>query len=110
MTVTPPHNGSWVPLYRPLGPCSPSFRGAAAMAKPPSLADLLRQDRLRVHHIHRRASGGHVRESKGSRKEPVTVEETQVHHLASISVEMGTQSMSPQVRIELVPVFSSSIW
>ncbi|CAL5050520.1 unnamed protein product [Urochloa decumbens] len=91
--VTPPHNGSWVPLYRPHGPCSPWFRGAAARAKLPSLAELLRQDQLRVRHIHRKASGGHFDESKGARKEPVTVEETQVHHQAAISVQWGTQSM-----------------
>ncbi|CAN6215350.1 unnamed protein product [Urochloa humidicola] len=92
--VMPPHNGSWVPLYHPLGPCSPSSRGAAAAwAKPPSLAELLRQDRLRVRHLHRKASGGHVDESKGSLKAPVTVQETQVHHgKAGISVRWGTQS------------------
>ncbi|CAN6179662.1 unnamed protein product [Urochloa humidicola] len=90
--VTPPHNGSWVPLYHPLGPCSPSFGGTAPTAKPPSLAELLRQDRLRVRHLHRKASGGHVDESK-AHKDPVTVEETQVHHgKAAISVRWGTQS------------------
>jgi hypothetical protein len=96
MAVTPPHNGSWVPLYHPLGPCSPSYRGAAAAA--PSLADLLRQDRLRAHHIHSKVFGD-FRASKGSYKEPVAVEETQVHHQAAITIEMGTQSTSSQVRI-----------
>ena len=95
MTVTPPHNGSWVPLYHPLGPCSPSYRGAAAAAAP-SLADLLRQDRLRAHRIHGKVSGG-FRSSKGSYKEPIAVEETQVHHQAAITIGMGTQSMSSQV-------------
>ncbi|PAN26089.1 hypothetical protein PAHAL_4G346900 [Panicum hallii] len=92
--VTPPHNGSWVPLYHPLGPCSPSYRGAAAAA--PSLADLLRQDRLRAHHIHSKVFGD-FRASKGSYKEPVAVEETQVHHQAAITIEMGTQSTSSQM-------------
>ena len=95
ITVTPPRNGSWVPLYHPLGPCSPSYRGT--LAAPPSLADLLRQDRLRARHIHGKVSG-HFRESKGSYKEPVAVEETQVHHQAAITIAMGTQSTSSQVR------------
>ncbi|CAN6208952.1 unnamed protein product [Urochloa humidicola] len=90
--VTPPHNGSWVALYHPLGPCSPS--SSAARAKKPSLAELLRQDRLRVRHIHRKASGGHLGESKGSRKDPVTVQETQIHHQAAITVGVGSQSQS----------------
>ncbi|KAG2603839.1 hypothetical protein PVAP13_4NG028600 [Panicum virgatum] len=93
-TGTPPHNGSWVPLYHPLGPCSPSYRGAAAAAAP-SLADLLRQDRFRAHRIHGKVSGG-FRSSKGSYKEPVAIEETQVHHQAAITIGMGTQSMSSQ--------------
>lgn len=100
MTVMPPHNSSWVPLFRPLGPCSPSFKGAAAARTKPSLADVLRQDRLRVHHIHSRVSGGSrgARASKGSIKEPVSVEETQLHHQAAISVEVGTAWTSSEVR------------
>ncbi|WVZ82819.1 hypothetical protein U9M48_030035 [Paspalum notatum var. saurae] len=96
--------GAWVPLYRPLGPCSPSFRGAAAEA---SLADVLRQDRLRVRHIHRKASGDVRRVSKRSHKEPVTVEETQVHHQAAISVGVGTE-WSPSSAAEVTRVGPSA--
>jgi len=102
MTVMPPHphNNSWMPLFRPLGPCSPSFKAAAAAARAkPSLAAVLRQDRLCVHHIHRRVSGSRgARASKGSFKEPVSVEETQLHHQAAISVEVGTSQTSSEVR------------
>ncbi|KAL6861619.1 hypothetical protein ACP4OV_017319 [Aristida adscensionis] len=45
--VMPPYNGSWVPLYRTLGPCSPPSSSSPGAARP-SLADLLRQDQLRV--------------------------------------------------------------
>nr|CAB3469281.1 unnamed protein product [Digitaria exilis] len=96
--VTPSQNGSWVPLYHPLGPCSPSFKGGAARAKPPSLADLLRQDQLRARHIHRMASGD-FRVSKGSRKSPVWLEESQIHNKQrmGIDVKYGSQFSRQQM-------------
>ncbi|CAL5045385.1 unnamed protein product [Urochloa decumbens] len=100
MTVfSPPQHGSWVPLYRHLGPCSPpsSFTGAAKK-KPPSLADLLRQDQLRVDHIHRRLSesGEAVGVSKegSSVKDPLRFEAAYLHDQPVIQVLLGSQPKS----------------
>ena len=85
MTVIPPHKGTWVPLYRHLGPCSPAAAStcAAKARPPPSLADLLRQDQLRVDHIHRRLSssseGIRVSKQAGPVKEPVRSEVIHLH-------------------------------
>lgn len=52
LTVIPSANGSWVPLHRPYGPCSPAQSTAA-----PSLVDMLRWDQLRTDYIRRKVSG-----------------------------------------------------
>ncbi|CAN6191871.1 unnamed protein product [Urochloa humidicola] len=101
--ISPPNHGNWVPLYRHLGPCSPpSFTGAAKAAKP-SLADLLRQDQLRVDHIHRRLSesGEAVGVSKKSPvKDPVGFEAAYLHDQPVIQVTLGSQPKgSDDVRI-----------
>ncbi|RCV19910.1 hypothetical protein SETIT_4G014200v2 [Setaria italica] len=83
----PHQNGTWVPLHHPLGPCSPSPSGDAA--KPPSLDDLLRQDQLRVDHIHRRLSGD-VGDDKGSHKPPADAEVSQVNHQPSGDFGVGS--------------------
>ncbi|KAL6861620.1 hypothetical protein ACP4OV_017320 [Aristida adscensionis] len=94
--VTPPHNTGWVPLSRPLGPCSPSSSSSSRAAKArPSLGDLLRQDRLRVADIHRRLSGD-FRELKGSKKQPAVVEETQIHHQSALELKLGTEQRDSQ--------------
>lgn len=51
--VTPPQNITWVPLNVLHGPCSPLPDDAA----PPSLAELLLHDKLRVDGIEKRLSG-----------------------------------------------------
>ncbi|KAJ1253824.1 hypothetical protein BS78_K176100 [Paspalum vaginatum] len=93
--VMPPHNnGSWVPLYRPLGPCSPpsSSLGASATKPPPpppssSLAELLQQDQLRVDDIHKRLSFGDVGDNKLSSAESDT---TQVDQSYAASLNVGS--------------------
>ena len=52
LKVIPSANGSWVPLHRPYGPCSPAQSTAA-----PSLLDMLRWDQLRTGYIRRKVSG-----------------------------------------------------
>ncbi|CAL5044987.1 unnamed protein product [Urochloa decumbens] len=96
--ISPPQHGSWVPLYRHLGPCSlPSSFTGAAKAKP-SLADLLRQDQLRVDHIHRRLSesGEAVGVSKegSSVKDPLRFEAAYLHDQPVIQVLLGSQPKS----------------
>lgn len=52
VAVSPPHgdqNATWLRLSLSHGPCSPPHRRDQ---KPPSLAELLRQDELRVQNIH----------------------------------------------------------
>lgn len=87
MTAIPPHNGTWVPLHHPLGPCSPSPSGDAA--KPPSVEDLLRKDQLRVDHIHRRLSGD-VGDDKGADKEEAKIDVTQDNHDLVGNFSVGT--------------------
>ncbi|CAL5050519.1 unnamed protein product [Urochloa decumbens] len=97
--ISPPQHGSWVPLYRHLGPCSPpsSFTGAAKK-KPPSLADLLRQDQLRVDHIHRRLSESGedfgVSKEGSSVKDPLRFEAAYLHDQPVIQVLLGSQPKS----------------
>ena len=97
MTVIPPHKGTWVPLYRHLGPCSPAAAStcAAKARPPPSLADLLRQDQLRVDHIHRRLSssseGVRVSKQAGPVKEPVRSEVIHLHDQPVIQVTIGSE-------------------
>ncbi|XP_062230205.1 aspartyl protease family protein At5g10770-like isoform X2 [Phragmites australis] len=87
--VIPPDNGTWVPLNRPRGPCSPSLSGAA---KPLSLADLLRQDQLRVDDIQWRLSDD-VRDNKGSVKPPMMTASDQINHQATAQVIVGSESL-----------------
>ncbi|KAF8662240.1 hypothetical protein HU200_056442 [Digitaria exilis] len=88
--VIPPYNGSWVPLSRPMGPCSPL--GAAAVA---SLNDLLRQDQLRVDDILKKLSGD-VRDNKDDGdKPPADLEETQYNYDPTIKTKVGTQTPPP---------------
>ncbi|CAD6340489.1 unnamed protein product [Miscanthus lutarioriparius] len=95
--VIPPHKGTWVPLYRHLGPCSPAAAStcAAKARPPPSLADLLRQDQLRVDHIHRRLSssseGIRVSKQAGPVKEPVRSEVIHLHDQPVIQVTIGSE-------------------
>ncbi|EER89099.3 hypothetical protein BDA96_10G017200 [Sorghum bicolor] len=97
--IPPPHQGTWVPLYRHLSPCSPAAAstGAAKARPPPSLADLLRQDQLRVDHIHMRllsSSSQGVRVSKqkqGPVKEPVRSEVIHLHDQPVIQVTIGSE-------------------
>ncbi|CAN6179667.1 unnamed protein product [Urochloa humidicola] len=96
--ISPRHHGSWVPLYRHLGPCSPpSFTGAAKKTKP-LLADLLRHDQLRVDHIHRRLSesGEAVGVSKKGPviMDPVGFEAAYLHDQPVIQVTLGSQPKS----------------
>lgn len=92
VTVIPPHNGSWMPLSRPLGPCSPvSLPGAAE----PSLDDLLRQDQRRVDDILKKLSGD-VHDSKDDGdKPPAELEETQYNYDPTIKSKFGTQTPPP---------------
>ncbi|RCV19911.1 hypothetical protein SETIT_4G014300v2 [Setaria italica] len=83
----PPQNGTWVPLHHPLGPCSPSPSG-----KPPSLDDLLRQDQLRVDHIHRRLSGDVGDDKTGSNKESADADVSQEYHQPSTQFNVGSTS------------------
>ncbi|CAN6166359.1 unnamed protein product [Urochloa humidicola] len=95
--ISPPNHGSWVPLYRHLGPCSPSSFTGAAKAVKPLLADLLHQDQLRVDHIHRRLSesGEDFGVSKKSPvKDPVGFEAAYLHDQPVIQVTLGSQPKS----------------
>ena len=110
MTVMPRGSRTWAPLYRHPGPRSPpSFTGAAAKATAPSLADLLRQDQLRVDHIHWRLSEseGGVGVPKGSVKEPVRFGVAYLHDQPVIRVRLGSESKSSEVGIEFF--FCSSL-
>lgn len=49
----PSGNGTWVPLHRPHGPCSP-----APSPSTPSLVEMLRWDELRTEYIRRKATAG----------------------------------------------------
>ncbi|KAJ1257692.1 hypothetical protein BS78_10G015400, partial [Paspalum vaginatum] len=88
VTVIPPHRGAWAPLYRHLGPCSPSASAPAPAAKTePSVADLLRRDQLRVDHIHWRLS----EDARGSvDRKPVGFEAAHLHDEPVIQVTLGS--------------------
>lgn len=62
--MAPPQNTTWVPLNLPHGPCSPLSGGATT---PPSVAELLRHDQLRVDDILTRLSGIPINDSKPTR-------------------------------------------
>uniref|UniRef100_A0ACD6AD16 Uncharacterized protein n=1 Tax=Avena sativa TaxID=4498 RepID=A0ACD6AD16_AVESA len=47
--------GTWVPVHRPFGPCSPSSRGPERA--PPSLIEMLRWDQVRTEYVRRKATG-----------------------------------------------------
>uniref|UniRef100_N1R0T6 Xylanase inhibitor C-terminal domain-containing protein n=1 Tax=Aegilops tauschii TaxID=37682 RepID=N1R0T6_AEGTA len=51
LKVTPSANGTWVPLHRPYGPCSPSE------GTPPPLVEMLRWDQARTDYVRRKATG-----------------------------------------------------
>nr|CAB3469282.1 unnamed protein product [Digitaria exilis] len=95
--VIPPQHGRWVPLYRHHGPCSPSSSTGAAK---PSLDDLLRQDQLRVDHIHWRLSSesdeGAFAVSKASVKQRVGFEAAYFHDQPVIRVILGSESKSSE--------------
>ncbi|CAN6208953.1 unnamed protein product [Urochloa humidicola] len=98
--ISPPRHGSWVPLYRHLGPCSPpsSFTGAAK-AKP-SPAEILLQDQLRVDHIHSKLSEsgeavvGVSKKQQGPVKDPVGFQAAYLHDQPVIQVLLGSQPTS----------------
>ena len=87
MTVMPRGSRTWVPLHRHPGPSSP-----------PSLADLLRQDQLRVDHIHWRLSESQgVGVTKGSVKEPLRFGVAYLHDQPVIQVRIGSESKGSEV-------------
>nr|CAB3466782.1 unnamed protein product [Digitaria exilis] len=90
--VIPPHNGSWVPLHRPLGPCSPLFSGAGGPEPPPSssMAELHHQDVLRVDDIHRRLSGDVGDDKQGSNKTPMNTQVTQLNGQSTLQANVGS--------------------
>ncbi|KAG2609024.1 aspartyl protease family protein At5g10770-like isoform X1 [Panicum virgatum] len=97
--VMPRGSRTWAPLYRHPGLRSPpSFTGAAAKATAPSLADLLRQDQLRVDHIHWRLSEseGGVGVPMGSVKEPVRFGVAYLHDQPVIRVRLGSEYKSSE--------------
>jgi hypothetical protein len=61
LPVAPPENTTWVPLNFPHGPCSP------LSGVPPSVAELLHHDQLRVDDILARLSGIPINDSKPGR-------------------------------------------
>ena len=99
MTVMPRGSRTWAPLYRHPGLRSPpSFTGAAAKATAPSLADFLRQDQLRVDHIHWRLSESQgVGVTKGSVKEPLRFGVAYLHDQPVIQVRIGSESKGSEV-------------
>ncbi|TVU30357.1 hypothetical protein EJB05_21973 [Eragrostis curvula] len=89
--VPVPPNRTWVPLSHLHGSCSPS---SSARGKPPPLAELLRQDQLRVDDIQRRLSG--VADEKKKKKHAAKCTSTQMNTGPVLDVNMGTSSTSQQ--------------
>ncbi|KAF0902418.1 hypothetical protein E2562_016253 [Oryza meyeriana var. granulata] len=54
LKVMPSSNGTWVPLHRPYGPCSP----ATSITGTPSLAEMLHWDQLHTDAIRKKATAG----------------------------------------------------
>ncbi|KAL6606527.1 hypothetical protein ACP70R_042180 [Stipagrostis hirtigluma subsp. patula] len=80
--VTPPQNGSWVPLSLSHGSCSPWTGGPR-----PSLAELLRQDQLRVDDIQMRLSDDAEEKKK---KSMAPCEVTVLNHGPVSDFKLGT--------------------
>ncbi|TVU30375.1 hypothetical protein EJB05_21991, partial [Eragrostis curvula] len=85
--VPVPPNRTWVPLSHLHGSCSPS---SSARGKPPPLAELLRQDQLRVDDIQTRLSG--VADEKKKKKHAAKCTSTQMNTGPVLDVNMGTSS------------------
>ncbi|CAN6166370.1 unnamed protein product [Urochloa humidicola] len=93
--VTPPLNGTWIPLDLPLGPCSSSSSDAAAL---PSVDELLRQDELRADEVQKRLSHN-AGDDKANK--PAGSKVTQVNHLARIKVELGSRKPAKTMASQL---------
>ncbi|CAD6337967.1 unnamed protein product [Miscanthus lutarioriparius] len=93
--ATQRHLGPVVPPSRAVRSPPAASTCAAKARPPPSLADLLRQDQLRVDHIHRRLSssseGVRVSKQAGPVKEPVRSEVIHLHDQPVIQVTIGSE-------------------
>ncbi|OEL38115.1 Aspartyl protease family protein [Dichanthelium oligosanthes] len=92
----PPHNGTWVPLHHPLGPCSPSLSSGTPTKPQPSLGDLLRQDQSRVDHIHGRLSED-VGDNKGITKTMAPSQSFQIMGQLATNVNVGNQQQQQSI-------------
>ncbi|KAJ1257681.1 hypothetical protein BS78_10G014400 [Paspalum vaginatum] len=91
--VSPPQNRTWVPLSLSHGPCSSSSSAALpGREKKPSLAELLRQDQLRVDSILMALSGSDDYADEKAKKHAAKSTTTLMQHGPVVDVNVGSAS------------------